>query len=186
MKKLYRHLDSFEAAIKHMQGELWLHTFCHFRKIEDKVRQDEGEGRASGQIKDGLFLTLATEKCPSRPTYILCFSECERAPDFGQYTIILRDSEALRARVLAALPEGSNGYFLPVIYSDAGGYDRRPGPAEICERKERTKPTRFSGECEWRLIVLLPSRFKIQNRRLMLAVGDLDGIFTLAPCVTPA
>lgn len=179
---LYRHLTKGEDVDAHLEGQLWFRTFLYFRKPDDNARRDEREGRASGQIKGGLFLTCANDDRPMRATYLLCFSECMCQSHLGDYTIALNDPDELRQRVLAALPDESHACWEMVKYSDEDDYGCEPGPIEIYERYALTKPTRFALEREHRLIVKLPIGFKIQNATLKLDVGEvLSGMWLELP-----
>jgi hypothetical protein len=59
--KLYRHLNSDEAIVAHLAGRLWLRDFRYFREIEDSIRRDEHEGKASGPIDGGGYVHAATD-----------------------------------------------------------------------------------------------------------------------------
>jgi hypothetical protein len=44
VRALYRGLPTAEFAAGFLRGEIWITTFVHCRRVEDKVRQDAGEG----------------------------------------------------------------------------------------------------------------------------------------------
>lgn len=145
---LYRHLTKGEAVDAHLEGQLWFRTFLYFRKLEDHARRDEREGRATGQIKGGPFLTCVNDDRPIRATYLVCFSECMCQSHLGDYTIALDDPDELRRRVLAALPDESHACWEVVKYADEDDYDCEPGPIKIYEQYAFTQPTRFALERE--------------------------------------
>lgn len=178
--KLYRHVDNFDAAVAHLEGQLWFKRLHHFRSLEGDVREDKQEGRASGQIDGGLHVSVANDEFPTQPVYILCFSENKSGAYFGDYAMELVEPDALAQRVKAALPKSASATWHKVIYSDDTGYAKDPGPIEIVERAECTKPVRFAPEREWRLIIRLAPDLKITNECLQLDVGDLDQILHIS------
>ncbi|MBT3767216.1 MAG: hypothetical protein HOH80_15270 [Rhodospirillaceae bacterium] len=175
----YRHLNNWNATVAHLEGKLWLHSFQHFQNIEDEGRRDVQEGRASGAIREGMNVVVANDEFPTQAVYILCFSERENIPHFGEYVIALKDKDALLGKIKDALPAHTGLIWQKVRYTNQMGYDREPGAREIMERAGWTKAIRFCVENEWRLIVYLPAGIKITNERLELDVGDLEGIFDI-------
>lgn len=160
---LYRHLKDIKAVGEHTRGNLWLHSSSHFRKIEDNIRRDASEGCASGQIHNSLYLSFVNDSFPTQATYILSFSECPKLPDLGTHVVELIKPKAFECMVKAALPKDSMVSFWQVVYSDEVNYRCYPTIPKINQRAMVTKPVRFQGEQEWRLVVRLPGRFKIRT-----------------------
>jgi hypothetical protein len=178
---LYRHLPKREDVESHLSGNLWLRTFSYFREVECATRRDELEGIGSGPLPDGMHLTVCGEDYPINPTFILCFTEIKSTDAFGLHSIRLLDGEKLQERIKRrlCLIKFVSTSLLPVTYADAP-YIAMPTPAELTDRMELTKPTRFEHEREWRLILRLPP-CGIRNDTLKLHVGDLDDVIDLPP-----
>lgn len=179
---IYRYLSAHEAVIAHLSGKLWFHSFRYFRELDDEARRDASEGLVSAPIRGGMRLTYVNETEPTQATYILSFSARSGLTHFGENVLLLTNKEALRERVVAALPTHSSAYWIQVRYANFEGYDAEPDGLEVVQQAEVTKPCGFANEQEWRLVLRLPPSFRIQNDRLELDVGPLDDLFEV---VTP-
>lgn len=180
MPPLFRYVGTPEALDNSISGKLWLRPFSYFAGIEDPNRRDDREGIASGRVQDGSNLSWIVEKTMVHPHYLLSFTECASAPkDWGKYRLLLSDAEEFKD-VIKAHMRCCLVFFDKVIYSDDIDYHSDPTGREMWDRACITKPTIYSSEKEWRLILIL-NGLSIINNPLKIDVEVLSGVLDFSP-----
>ncbi|MCG8691156.1 MAG: hypothetical protein MI806_08095 [Minwuiales bacterium] len=182
---LYRHLTSRAAADAHLAGEFQFGALSHFRTLEDDVRQDKSEGKASYQIAYGLHVSVASDESPIQAIYILSLSECAHAPDFGSYRVAIGNPGALVEMIKQALPNDVGVSLDKVRYGKPEILEHELNPVELADRAWSTKPETHAHEQEWRIVIVFPPTFKIANPRLHLSIGDCSDLLKIPEWIDP-
>ena len=171
---LYRAVEEEKAVDNHYEGLLWFKSYRALRETEGPG-QDKLEGIGSNKSGNVECIDVTDDR-PTISLFVLCFSEIY-LEDYGNFELKLENPCALRDEVASQFCKETEVQWRKISYNKAYCTPSPPLCGEYMERKFYSKPPRFAGEKEWRLVICLPAPLRLWNEKLELKVSGDHGLF---------